>query len=165
MYRAIELSESDRDLHRFVWRSESDGILIDYRMTRVTFGVSASSFAANMAVKQNAADLVHKFPLAAKAVEKSFYVDDGLTGADDVQTASLLQRQLQELFLWVVSSFANGPLANHPFCNTFHWSSMRFKRFTPSLMRVSTREHWVWSGTSPLTNFGSQYPSYPRWRT
>ena len=95
MYRAIELSESDRDLHRFVWQSESEDILIDYRMTRVTFGVSASSFAANMAVKRNAVDLVHKFPLAAKAVEKSFYVDDGLTGADD---ASLLQRQLQELF-------------------------------------------------------------------
>ena len=59
-------------------------------MTRVTFGVSASSFAANMSVKQNAADLAHKYPLAARAVE-SFYVDDGLTGADSTEKAVELQ--------------------------------------------------------------------------
>ena len=56
MYRAIELADGDRDLHRFVWRSDPKEPLKDYRMTRVTFGVSASSFAANTAVKQNAID-------------------------------------------------------------------------------------------------------------
>ena len=56
--------------------------LKDYRMTRVTFGVSASSFAANMCMKQNAIDNANKFLLAAKAIEESFYVDDSLTGAD-----------------------------------------------------------------------------------
>ena len=98
MYRAIELAKPDRDLHRFVWRSKEEDTLKDYQMTRVTFGVSASFFAANMAVKQNAIDLTHKYPLAAEAVEKSFYVDDGLTGADDVKTAITLQEQLQVLF-------------------------------------------------------------------
>ena len=67
-------------------------------MTRVTFGVSASSFAANMAVKQNAVDYAMEYPLAAKCVDTSFYVDDGLTGADSVQEATELQRQLQDLF-------------------------------------------------------------------
>ena len=56
MYRAIELTDDDKDLHRFVWRSQPDDPLKDYRMTRLTFGVSASSFAVNMAVKQNAID-------------------------------------------------------------------------------------------------------------
>ncbi len=98
MYRAIELAKPDRDLHRFVWRSKPEDTLKDYRMTRMTFGVSASSFAANMAVKQNAVDLAHEYPLAAEAVKKSFYVDDGLTGADDVKTAITLQEQLQVLF-------------------------------------------------------------------
>ena len=41
----------------FVWRSNSQEPLKDNRMTRVTFGISASSFAANMAVKQNAMDV------------------------------------------------------------------------------------------------------------
>ena len=49
-------------------------------MTRVgDFGVSASSFSANMSVKQNALDLSLEYPQAAMAVEKSFYADDGLT--------------------------------------------------------------------------------------
>ena len=98
MYRAVELVPADRDLHRFVWRKSPDDPLLDYRMTRVTFGVSASSFAANMAVKQNALDHASEYPQAAEVVEKSFYVDDGLTGADSVQEAIELQRQLQELF-------------------------------------------------------------------
>ena len=79
MYRAVELVPADRDLHRFVWRNNPKDPLLDYRMTRVTFGVSASSFAANMAVKQNARDYDMEYPLAAKSVNTSFYVDDGLT--------------------------------------------------------------------------------------
>ena len=56
MYRAVGLDDSDKDLHRFIWRRSPEEPLIDYRMTRVTFGVSASSFAANMSIKQNALD-------------------------------------------------------------------------------------------------------------
>ena len=98
MYRAVQLVETDKDLHRFVWRSSSDHPLKDYRMTRVTFGVSASSFAVNMAVKQNAEDHASEFPLALKAVSESFYVDDGLTGADSVAEAITLQKELQKMF-------------------------------------------------------------------
>ena len=98
MYRAIELTEPDRDLHRFVWRKSPKEPLKDYRMTRVTFGISASAFAANMSVKQNAVDFALQYPLAVKAVNESFYVDDGLTGADTIEKAIELQKQLQDLF-------------------------------------------------------------------
>jgi hypothetical protein len=37
MYRAVELTSSDRDLHRFVWRHNPDEPLRDYRMTRITW--------------------------------------------------------------------------------------------------------------------------------
>ena len=60
--------------------------------------VSASSFVANMSVKQNAADLAHKYPLIAQAIDESFYVDDGLTGADSTEEAVELQKQLQNPF-------------------------------------------------------------------
>ena len=69
-------------------------MLQDYRMMCVTFGVSASSFAANMAVKQKALDFALRYPLAVKAVEDSFYMDDGLTRADSVLEAIELQTQL-----------------------------------------------------------------------
>ena len=98
MYRAIELVPADRDLHRFVWRKSPSEPLRNYRMTRVTFGVSASSFAANMALKQNALDFATDYPQAAQVVDKSFYVDDCLTGADSIPEAIELQGQLQSLF-------------------------------------------------------------------
>ena len=67
-------------------------------MTRITFGVSAAPFAANMAVKQNATDLAVRYPLASEAVHKSFYVDDCLSGADTVSDAIEMQAQLQNMF-------------------------------------------------------------------
>ena len=67
-------------------------------MTRVTFGVSASSFVANMSLKQNAAELSEQYPVASAVTEKSFYVDDGLAGADSVDSAIELRVQLQSLF-------------------------------------------------------------------
>ena len=72
--------------------------LKEYRMTRVTFGVSASSFIANMCVKQNTVNHALTHPHASRVVETSFYVDDALTGADSTQKAIELQRELQDLF-------------------------------------------------------------------
>ena len=98
MYRAIRLSDTDKDLHRFVWRSSPTAPLLDFRMTRVTFGVSSSSFVANMCVKQNALDFGMEYPNAAKVVNESFYVDDCLTGSDSPEGAVKLHRELQALF-------------------------------------------------------------------
>ena len=98
MYRAVALTQSNRDLHRFVWRKDPSEPLKDYRMTRVTFGVSASSFVANMCVKQNAIDFISKYPFATRVVDESFYVDDGLTGTDSVDKAIEVHNQLQSLF-------------------------------------------------------------------
>lgn len=67
-------------------------------MTRLTFGVSASSFAANMSVCQNAVQLALKFPEVLEVVKMSFYVDDGLTGADTIAEAIILQQKLQSAF-------------------------------------------------------------------
>lgn len=51
-----------------------------------------------MAVRKNVEDLAHEFPTAAKVVQDSFYVDDGLTGSDTVDKAIILRKYLQELF-------------------------------------------------------------------
>ena len=67
-------------------------------MTRLTFGISASSFAANVAMKQNALDYQKEYLQAVKAVLEPFYVDDTLTGADSIKDAIELQAHLQGLF-------------------------------------------------------------------
>ena len=92
MYRAVELSPPDRDLHRFVWRPDQTSELQDFRMTRVTLGVAASPYAAVQALQQTATDFGQNYPLANSHLFQSFYVDDCLTGADSPQVK--LQQQL-----------------------------------------------------------------------
>ena len=67
-------------------------------MTRLTFGVSASSFVVNMAVKQNAIDFAKDYPQAARVVDELMYVDDTLTGTASIKEAIELQSQLHKLF-------------------------------------------------------------------
>ena len=81
-----------------MWRLNFNDTLQDFRMTRVTFGVSSSSFAANMAVKETSANFAHKYPLAAKVVNKAFYVEDCLTGANTSKEALELHHLLHYLF-------------------------------------------------------------------
>ena len=51
-----------------------------------------------MTVKTNAIRNQGTHPRAALTVEKSFYVDDELTGADSVSKEIIFQKELQQLF-------------------------------------------------------------------
>ena len=55
MFREVGQHESDRDLHRFLHRSDS-GEIVDCRMTRVTFGITSSPFLASQVLHQLAAE-------------------------------------------------------------------------------------------------------------
>ena len=82
----------------FIWRNDLSDQFKDYWMTRLTFGVSTLPFTANMAVKHNAINMMNKHLQVAKVVFKSFYVDDGLVGAETMGEGKKLHGQLQELF-------------------------------------------------------------------
>ena len=97
MYRAVHLDPADRDLHRFLWREEPTAPLVDFRMTRVTFGVSASPYLAIKTLQQTALDFADQFPIASPIVMKSFYVDDLLTGAETPEQALKLYQSHREL--------------------------------------------------------------------
>ena len=62
MYGAMELADQDHDLHRFVWRHNPQEPLLDYRMVGLTFGVSASAYAANMSMHWTSLWNIHKLP-------------------------------------------------------------------------------------------------------
>ena len=51
-----------------------------------------------MAKKQNALEHMDTHPHAVQAVLDSFYVDDGLTGANSIEQTAQLRKELQELF-------------------------------------------------------------------
>ncbi|XP_062704180.1 uncharacterized protein LOC134286566 [Aedes albopictus] len=63
-----------------------------------------------MALKQLAIEHSEEFPLAAAAVEKCFYIDDALTGAQTLEEACQLQHELVELL-------RRGCLDAHKWCS------------------------------------------------
>ena len=96
MFREVGLIEYDRDFHRFL-HEDSDGQLQDWRMCRVTFGITSSPFLASKALLQVAKDHINEFPWAAQVVQQSFYVDDCLTGADSLTNTKQLRADFNSL--------------------------------------------------------------------
>ena len=97
MYREVKLSTEDKDLHRFLWRVSPNLPITDFRMTRVTFGVSASPYLAVKALQQTAADHGEEYPKATSYIMNSFYVDDFLGGASTPQEAEALYQDLRSI--------------------------------------------------------------------
>ena len=97
MFREIKLCTADKDLHRFLWRPTTEDPLQDYRMTRVTFGVSASPYLAVKTLQRTATDHGEDYPEASSHVFESFYVDDFLGGASTVDKAVQLYKDLRAL--------------------------------------------------------------------
>ncbi|XP_031338175.1 uncharacterized protein LOC116167075 [Photinus pyralis] len=97
MYRQIWVHESDRDLQRLLWYDRDTKTMATYRLTTVPFGLSSSPFQAIRTLHQLADDEQENYPVAAKLLKTDAYVDDILSGADDLPTAFVIQEQLINL--------------------------------------------------------------------
>ena len=96
MFREVGLVEEDRDLHRFLHKNNA-GKIVDVRMSRVTFGITSSPFLATQVLRHLADEYASLHPAAAKEIKQSFYVDDVLTGAQTVEQAIQLRKELKLL--------------------------------------------------------------------
>jgi hypothetical protein len=97
MYRQVKVSGEDTDYQRIVWRENSNDEIEDYRMLRVTFGISSAPYLAVKALQQTACDDGGMYPLAAKRILNEFYVDDLMTGCESEGEAIELYNELNEL--------------------------------------------------------------------
>ncbi|XP_063830297.1 uncharacterized protein LOC135079574 [Ostrinia nubilalis] len=94
MFRQILIREQDSHLQTIVWRSSPEDLLREYRLTTVTYGTKAAPFLAIRTLRQIAQDNATEYPLAATALETSFYMDDLMSGHDSKKQLKELQRQL-----------------------------------------------------------------------
>lgn len=97
MYLQVRVSPEQWDLQRIFWRPNKQEEIQEYWLTVVTFGMSSAPHCAIRAMIQAARDLKREFPMGAAAVERDFYVDDCLTGAEDNIKAKQLCREMDEL--------------------------------------------------------------------
>ena len=97
MYREIVLTPGDQQYHRFVWRAQVSDPVQEYCMNRVTFGVKSSPYVAVQTLQQAAVDFGEGYPEAVEHINRSFYVDDLLAGADTVADTIKLQGELSSI--------------------------------------------------------------------
>jgi len=97
MYRQIWVHPDDRCLQRILWRKTPDQPITSYELYTVTYGTAAAPFLATRCLQQLIEDETINYPEVAKIARDGFYVDDLITGTDDVDTALSLQRDLIEM--------------------------------------------------------------------
>ena len=93
MYRQVALHKPDRDFHRVLWREKDTDPIQHLRMTRVTYGVTSSSFHSIRSLLELAKTAPEK---VRRIIENDMYVDDLLTGCSNIEEAKDLQDQLIE---------------------------------------------------------------------
>ncbi|GFV80384.1 uncharacterized protein TNCV_2149181 [Trichonephila clavipes] len=87
----ILIDESQRDLLRIVWKDKIDSPVKIFRLTTVTYGTKSAPYLAKRSLKQLAIDVGDKYPLAAEVIMSEVYINDLLTGADDLESGRELQ--------------------------------------------------------------------------
>ncbi|XP_055633006.1 uncharacterized protein LOC129773424 [Toxorhynchites rutilus septentrionalis] len=97
MYRQVRVHNDDTGLQRIFFRFSPDEPIRVFELTTVTYGLTPSSFLAIRALHQLAADEGARYPEAAKAIIRDFYVDDYIGGASSVDEAIQLQNDLDTL--------------------------------------------------------------------
>lgn len=95
MFNQVFLNQEQWDLHRIFWREAPDEPLKEYVMTVVIFGEASSPYNAVRAMIQNARDYAENYPEAAEAIEKSFYMDDGMFGCENINELKILCKEVE----------------------------------------------------------------------
>lgn len=97
MYRQILVYPEDRNLQLILWRDSPSSSWQVFRLKTVTYGTASAPFLATRCLRQLAEDFHLKTPKASKIVEKDFYMDDLLTGADSREELYELRQNIDTI--------------------------------------------------------------------
>ncbi|XP_018405503.1 PREDICTED: uncharacterized protein LOC108781885 [Cyphomyrmex costatus] len=99
MYRQVLIDPNQTSLQRILWRDSSDQPIQTFELLTVTYGTASAAFLAIRSLRKLAEDSSEKYPVGSKTVLDDFYVDDLVTGADNLQDASTIKIQTRQLLL------------------------------------------------------------------
>ena len=97
MYRQVWVHPDDRFLQEILWRKTPDHPITTYELNTLTYGTASAPFLATKCLQQLIEDEDINYPEEAKLARDGFYVDDLITGTDDVGTALSLQQDLIDM--------------------------------------------------------------------
>ncbi|XP_044760368.1 uncharacterized protein LOC123317823 [Coccinella septempunctata] len=96
MYRQVKLDRENQPLHSILWRNTKDEPIQNYELTTVTYGTAPAAYLAIRTMRL-AIDEKKNHPLAAEIVQRDFYVYDLLSGADTIEEARHIQKEVTDL--------------------------------------------------------------------
>lgn len=94
MYRQVKIHPEDASLQRILWRKSPDQQLKTYELSTVTYGTASAPFLATRSLNKLAEEEFDKYPRAAEILQRDFYVDDALSGSNNLDDALQLQEEL-----------------------------------------------------------------------
>lgn len=97
MYRQILIDKDERNLQRIVWRRSPDEAVRHFQLNTITYGTAPASFLSTRCLRQIAIDIVKESPVESDIIRSDFYVDDLLTGAENVQTLINLKTNICQI--------------------------------------------------------------------
>nr|CAH7731761.1 unnamed protein product [Callosobruchus chinensis] len=126
MYRQILIHPDHRSLQQILWRESPSEDFSVYQLQTVTYGTRAAPYLAIRCIRQLAEDNSEQFPLASKTILEDIYVDDVLTGSNDLkelktrcnniysilQSASLILRKWNSNCPELISDFEKSTISN-----------------------------------------------------
>lgn len=97
MYRQVLVNPLDSNLQRILWRDSPAQELKHFALRTVTYGTASASFLATRCLIQIAKDNQTRYPKAADSIKNDFYVDDIITGSDNLEETKRLKSDITEL--------------------------------------------------------------------
>ncbi|XP_046614185.1 uncharacterized protein LOC124302277 [Neodiprion virginianus] len=97
MYRQILVHNDDQDFQRILWREEPELPIEEYQLTTVTYGLASAPYLAIRVLHQLVQDEGKQYPFASHVILENTYVDDILSGAEDVDQGREKINELNQL--------------------------------------------------------------------
>jgi hypothetical protein len=98
MYRMIWVDPSQHLLQRILWRADPSKPIQIYELKTVTYGTTSAPYLAIRCMLEIANQIENEQPNIAEIIRNCFYVDDYLGGADDIESAQQICKNLTNAF-------------------------------------------------------------------
>ena len=95
MFLQVQVPEHDRSCLRFLWRPRTNEPVQIYEYQRHVIGAKSSPICANYALKRVGLDNEKEYPIAAKAIQNNFYMDDLIKSVETTEEAIEVFNQLR----------------------------------------------------------------------
>lgn len=97
MFRQIQINPAQRKFQKILWRSNSFQPIKTFELNTLTYGMRSSPYVANKILHILSDEYKDVYPNASEILMNSFYMDDLISGTDDVDSAISIINQVNSI--------------------------------------------------------------------